>query len=79
MANPHPIKPLSAHDVGGRANYLDLPNVKSKHNNLGSADLLSKVSMGVKWTRIAQDFNIKQPRRVKQWYEEIKEEHEQVR
>lgn len=58
MANKHPYKPLSAKDVGGWPAYLDLPEVKKKHNNLGWADLKQRRELGVPTAQIARDFKV---------------------
>lgn len=75
--NTPPPKPLSIQEAGGITNFLNLLVNRTKHNELGAADLAIRVKLRVPIARIMEDFNVKSENTVKHWIKLLKEEQEQ--
>lgn len=78
MANSNPTgRPKTAREVGGRAAWLDLPEVKRKHKGKGSMELREFVTLHTRllgrpnWTRIAKEFGVKNFKTPQGWWHDI--------
>ncbi len=61
----------TVNSAGGMRPFLDLDEIKAKHNGLGTDDLIRKYQEGVTKERIMHDFNIHSPNTLKRYLLEL--------